>query len=162
MIGTTLVPLNQMPGSMSEIRDIHLSKYQGREEILKSQIPLLDCLWNDVVQLLPFHPQSLFDLQVEIKLVPQVPHYKYFAIDLTLLDPNKTVVFFKDAPGERNVTVKWLDDVDLDQIQDIPQATVDYYKTLIGTGVLPFNYQFVPHILHMGKVDVSLSNIITL
>ncbi len=100
MIGMKLIPLNQMPDSMSEIRNIHLSKYKGREEILDGRVPLLNCLWNDVIQLLPFHPRVLFDLQVKMKLIPKIPDYKYFQIDLTLLDPNKTVVFFKDAPGE--------------------------------------------------------------
>ncbi len=162
MIGTELLPLNDMPDSMLEVRKLHLSKYEGREEILGRKIPLLDCLWNDVVQFLPFHPQKIFNLQKEMGLINEVPNYKFFEIDLSLLEPKNTVVFFKDAPGEENATVEWLIDVDFSKIQEVPKATIDYYKTLVGTGELPFNYQFVPHILHMGTVDVSHSKIITL
>lgn len=155
MFGSELIPLNQMPGTMSEIRALHLSKYEGRQDILARRIPLLDCLWNDVVQLLPLHPRKIFDLQVGMGLIPEVPQYKFFKIDTHLLDPGKTVVYFKDAPGEENVTVKWLQDTDFDELQDIPAATVAYYRSLQGTGELPFNYQFVPHILYMDTIDIS-------
>lgn len=162
MIGSELLPLNQMPDSMSEIHDLHLSKYRGRENILSRKIPLLNCLWNDAVQFLPIDPQKIFELQLEMGLISEVPHYVFYEIDIGLLNPKKTVVFFKDAPGEENATVEWLIDVDFSKIQEVPKATIDYYKTLVGTGELPFNYQFVPHILHMGTVDVSHSKIITL
>lgn len=144
-----------------ELIDKYLEKYKGREEILERRIPLLDCLWNDVVQFLPFHPQKVFELQVEMGLIPKLPHYKFFEIDLGLLDPKKTVIFFKDAPGEENVSVKWLGEVDLSSIQEVPPATVAYYRTLVGTGELPFNYQFIPHVVHMGTVDISNAMIIT-
>ncbi len=162
MMGTELIPLNQMHTIHPELRDKYLEKYRGREEILERRVPLLDCLWNDVVQFLPFHPRKVFELQAEMKLIPEVPHYKFFEIDLKVFDPAKTVIFFKDKPGEENVAVKWLADVDFDSIQDIPQATIEYYKTLVGTGELPFNYQFVPHVVYIGNVDVSGSKVISL
>ncbi len=133
----------------------YLEKYKGRKEILERRIPLLDCLWNDVVQFLPFHPRKIFELQRNLGLIPEVPPYKFFEIDLNLLDPLKTVVFFKTAPGEENVRVRWLNDVDFVSIQKVPVATVEYYKTLVGTGERPFNYQFIPHILYMGSVNIS-------
>ena len=72
------------------------------------------------------------------------------------------MVFFKDAPGEENVKVKWLSSVDFESIQQVPPATIAYYKTLEGTGELPFNYQFIPHIMHMGNVDVVSAKVITI
>jgi hypothetical protein len=162
MIGTELIPLNQMQDTMSEIRDKSLEKYEGREAILERKIPLLDCLWNDVVQFLPLHPQRIFELQQELGLIPSVPLYKFYEIDMNSLEPNKAVVFFKTAPGEENVKVKWLSEVDFASLQEVPEATVAYYKTLIGTGELPFNYQFVPHVVYKGSIDVSTATTITL
>lgn len=162
MIGSKLIPLNQMQDDMSQVRDRYLKQYKGREEILERKVLLLDCLWNDVVQFLPLHPQKVFNLQKELALIPEVPPYRFYEMNLSLLDPNKTVVFLKSAPGEENTEVKWLKDVKLEALQEIPEATIAYYKTLIGTGELPFNYQFIPHILYMGTVDISGSNIITL
>ena len=162
MKGDSLIPLNEMMSVDPELRAKYLEKYKGREEILERKIPLLDCLWNDVVQLLPLHPKKLFELQQQLGIVEEIPDYSYYQIDVSQLDPNKTVIYFKTAVGEENVTVKWLSDVNLDDLQNIPPATVDYYKSMTGTGEPVFNYQFVPHIVHKGKVDVSNAKIISL
>ncbi len=162
MVGTKLVPLNQMHGSMPELRKKYLEKYKGREEILEFKIPLLDCLWNDVVQLLPLHPQKVFSLQKELGIIAELPPYRYYKIPIERLDPARAVVFFKSAPGEESTSVKWLGDVDLGSLQSVPSATKDYYESLIGTDELPFNYQFIPHVVHKGVIDVSDIEIITL
>ena len=162
MHGKALIPLNEMGAKMTEIRSIHTTKYSGREAIMQRKIPLLDCLWNDVVQFLPLQPQTVFALQKELKLIPSIPAYKFFEIDINSLNPQKTVVFFKTAPGEENVSVRWLSDVNFEDLQKIPPATINYYRSLAGTGEMPFNYQFVPHILYRGDVDISKSNIVTL
>jgi hypothetical protein len=162
MEGQLLVPLNQMSKSHPELHTAYLKKYEGRKEIMQKKVALLDCLWNDVVQFLPLDPAKVFKLQVELGLIPRMPQYKFFKIDLKLLNPNKTVVYFKSAPGEENVQVKWLRDVDFAALQEVPEATVNYYKSLQGTGELPFNYQFIPHMLCMDQVDISGSDIIAL
>src|SRR4051812_1672589 len=107
MIGTQLIPLNQMQTSMTAIRDKNLEKYKGRKEVLERRIPLLDCLWNDVVQFLPLHPQKVFELQRELGLITHVPPFKFYEIDSGSLDSSRAVVFFKTAPGEENTEVKW-------------------------------------------------------
>ncbi len=162
MKGSELIPLSKMLEVDADLRTKYLEKYKGREEILQRTIPLLDCLWNDVVQLLPLHPKQLFSRQQELGIVTEIPDYKYFQIDASKLDPAKTVVYFKTAPGEEGVTVKWLSDVNLDDIQDIPPATENYYKSMVDTGEPVFNYQFVPHIIYKGTIDVSAAKIISL
>jgi hypothetical protein len=162
MKGDSLIPLKEMMSVDPELRAKYLEKYKGREEILERKIPLLDCLWNDVVQLLPLHPRKLFELQQQLGIVKKIPDYRYFQIELSQLDPTKTVVYFKTAPGEENVTVKWLPDVNLDDLQAAPPATINYYKSMVGTGEPVFNYQFVPHIVYKGTIDVSSAEIISL
>jgi hypothetical protein len=162
MVGDSLIPLNLMPESMTVIHDAQLAKYEGREHVLEHKIPLLDCLWNDVVQFTPVHPKEVFELQVKMGIIPKIPAYRYFEIDLTTFDPTKTAIFFKTAPGEENSEVKWLKDVNFADLTAIPEATKQYYQGVVGTGELPFNYQFIPHVLHKGPVDVSKSQIITI
>jgi hypothetical protein len=161
MEGTKLVPLNVMFARRPDLYEKYLEKYKGREEILERRIPLLDCLWNDVVQLLPLHPRQLFELQQKLGLIEQVPDYHYNEIDASVLDSTRTVVYFKTAPGEENITVKWLKDVNVDELQEIPAATVEYYESMVNTGETVFNYQFVPHIVYMGDIDISSANTIT-
>ena len=162
MKGNSLIPLNEMMSVDPELRAKYLEKYKGREEILERKLPLLDCLWNDVVQLLPLHPRQLFELQKELGLITEIPDYKYYQIDTSTLNPSQTVVYFKTAPGEENVTVKWLEDVNLEELQGIPQATRKYYESMVGTGEPVFNYQFVPHVVYRGTVDVSSAQVIHL
>ena len=162
MKGTELIPLNKMLEVDPELRAKYLEKYNGREEILKRKIPLLNCLWNDVVQLLPLHPRQLFELQKELDLIKEIPDYRYYRINIDALDPLQTVVYFKTAPGEENVTVKWLRDVQLEELHGIPEATRKYYESMVGTDEPVFNYQFVPHIIYKGTVDVSSAQVINL
>lgn len=160
--GNKLIPLNEMHKLRPELHNKYLEKYKGREEILERQIPLLDCLWNDVVQMLPLQPLKLFELQKQLGLIDEIPDYKYFQIDSSQLDVTKAVVYFKTAPGEENVSVEWLKDVSLEELQEIPVATMNYYESMVGTGELVFNYQFVPHIIYRGSVDISQSQILKL
>ncbi|MGK2896665.1 MAG: hypothetical protein ACSLEY_03650 [Candidatus Saccharimonadales bacterium] len=162
MKGSELIPLNKMLEVDPELRAKYLEKYKGREEILERKIPLLDCLWNDVVQLLPLHPCQLLELQKELGLIPEIPDYSYYQIDTSALNPPQTVVYFKTAPGEENVTVKWLKDVQLEELQSVPEATRKYYESMVGTSEPVFNYQFVPHILYQGTIDVSSARVINL
>lgn len=162
MKGSELIPLSKMLEVDPVLRAQYLEKYKGREEILERRIPLLNCLWDDVVQFLPLHPRKLFELQKQLGLITKIPDYNYYEINIEKLDPAKTVVFFKTAPGEEHVTVKWLKDVSLDELQDIPEATKEYYESMVGTGEPVFNYQFVPHILHKGTVDISSAQVMYL
>lgn len=162
MKGNELIPLSKMLEVDPDLRAKYLEKYKGREEILDRKIPLLDCLWNDVVQLLPLHPRRLFELQKALGIVASIPDYRYFEIDASELNPSQAVVYFKTAPGEEHVTVKWLKDVRLEEIQAIPPATENYYKSMVGTNEPVFNYQFVPHIVYKGTIDVSSAKIISL
>jgi hypothetical protein len=161
-VGDKLVPLSEMHHLDRSLKEKYLEKYQGRESILERRIPILNCLWNDVVQFLPIHPRKIFELQVELGIIPEVPSYTFFRIDISLLEENKTVVFFKSKAGEENVNVASLADVDFDSLQSIPESTKDYFRSTIGTGELPFNYQFVPHILYRGSVDITEQKIISL
>ena len=160
--GSQLIPLSEMMKVDPVLRDKYLEKYKGREEILERKISLLECGWSDVVQLLPLPPRKLFKLQQELGLITEIPDYRYFEIDPNALDPEKTAVFFKTAPGEDHVTVKWLRDVNLEEIQDIPPATRGYYESMVGIGEPVFNYQFVPHILYRGTIDIEDAKIFSL
>jgi hypothetical protein len=89
MIGDVLMPLNRMKTTQPELHKKYLEKYEGRREILQRRIPLLDCLWNDVVQFLPLNPQDVFEAQRELGIIEVVPAYKFFKINLDMLDPKK-------------------------------------------------------------------------
>lgn len=162
MVGHTLQPLNQMEKDNPELYQKYVQKYAGRMALLDRQVPVLNCRWNDVVQFLPFDPRKVFALQKELGIIDKVPHYKFYKIDTDTLDPEKLAVYFKTAPGEENAHVELFANANPAELQDVPAATIEYYKSVVGTGELPFNYQFVPHVLYQGSVDVSNAPVIEL
>lgn len=113
------------------------------------------------MQLLPLNPKKLYELQKRLGIIKANPDYRYFQIDISKLELSKTVIYFKTAPGDQNVTVKWLADVSLDDLQDVPPATIDCYNSMVGAGEPVFNYQFAPHIVYKGSIDVSDAGIVS-
>ena len=65
-VGAELIPLNQMDKEGSLYRE-HSRKYVGRERLTEQTIPLLDCLWNDVVQFSALDPQLIVDKLKQIQ-----------------------------------------------------------------------------------------------
>jgi len=55
----------------TEIYQQAISKYEGREELLKLVIPTLNCLWNDVVFLSPLHPHKHYEAYSKIGFTPR-------------------------------------------------------------------------------------------
>lgn len=153
--GTALIPLSKMETVDPDLQKKYLEKYNGRESVIERHIPLLDCAWDEVVQLLPLHPRQLFTYQQQIGIINEIPDYRYFEFDVNVLDSDSAVVYFKTAPGDDHVTVKWLADVNIDELQSIPQATINYYDSMVGKDEPVFNYQFIPHILYRGSIDIS-------
>jgi hypothetical protein len=46
---------------LPEVYVAQIKKYEGRERLLEKKIPVLDCLWNDVLHLSPLNPQVVLD-----------------------------------------------------------------------------------------------------
>lgn len=57
-VGDTIFPLNHLP--FPEVKTREQKKYQGRESLLETKIPPLDCLWNDVIHCTPVHPSIVY------------------------------------------------------------------------------------------------------
>jgi broad-specificity NMP kinase len=67
-VGNTLYPLNQMK-EMENYQNIYrvaIKKYEGRKTIMKTHITVLNCLWNDVIFLMPLHPHLMYRKLKEI------------------------------------------------------------------------------------------------
>src|SRR5688500_14909709 len=60
--GQTLYPLNRLKDFAPDLHDLQRAKYDGRENLMAERVPYLDCLWNDVLHLLPVHPAKVKEL----------------------------------------------------------------------------------------------------
>jgi len=162
LLGTKLLPLNLLEKEPHDLYEEKRSKYKGREEVSQRNIPELGCTWADVVQLLPLQPQKVFEAQRDMNAITELPDYKYFKIPLSQLDPKRTFVFFKTAPGEKYSHILPIDQVDFDSIQEVPPSTLVYYYMSAEAKTPVFNYQFIPHVLYRGEIDISEAEVIAL
>src|SRR5262245_12566503 len=64
MHGKTLFPLNRMPDELADLRSAATKKYSWRVEVMSGKLPLLNCLWNDVLHFSPLHPNLLYEAQL--------------------------------------------------------------------------------------------------
>jgi len=156
--GNILYPLNELKDKYPVIYEQHLIKYAGREQLLKHQIPILGCLWNDVLHFSAVHlgeiKKSLIEAgnKKEFKL-------RYYQVDPKLLKPESTIVYLyahadvKDKLNENNFVSYAPDDVA--EYSSLPQSTKDYYKEIIDKGGRPLLYHRIPHILYKGTLDLT-------
>ncbi|UPT74966.1 MAG: HAMP domain-containing histidine kinase [Elusimicrobiota bacterium] len=59
LVGETLYPLTRLADLHPRVAAEHALKYSGREHLMQVRLPILDCLWNDVLHLAPLFNVSL-------------------------------------------------------------------------------------------------------
>ncbi|HVC08915.1 MAG TPA: hypothetical protein VNH15_03135 [Elusimicrobiota bacterium] len=98
MMGKVLYPLNRLEAVYPDAAAKARAKYESREHLMAVRLPILDCLWNDVLHLSPLHPAKIKECLVETGcLKPPAPRRKFFVINPRALKPNRAVYFVQ--PG---------------------------------------------------------------
>jgi hypothetical protein len=164
--GTKLYPLNQLisisPGAYAKA----VSKYAGREEVTQIVIPVLGCLWNDVVFLSPVHPEKIIRARRDAGLVADYDKKRsWFVLDSDVLDQSQTLLY-RHRP-------KWLINLETDKTEYVPFAEVsEAEKSRLAEmpeGALwsirkfreeAFFQSYIPHILYQGVIDVAGAEIV--
>ena len=80
--GSELIPLNVQKKLLPEVYNEHVKKYKNREHLLEKRIPILDCLWNDVLHFSPINPQLIWDVFKREGLVPEIRKGEVFEVYL--------------------------------------------------------------------------------
>lgn len=163
MWGDTLYPLNQLATVNPELYEQQAKKYKGREHVMKYPVPILDCLWNDVLHFSLVHPREVKHALVTAG--QKVPTLRAFEIVVSRLEPHLTVLYrHLNAKPEDNAT--WADNfvtfdaTMLATINHLPQHTKAYYAETVGQGKRPLIFMGVPHILYKGSLNVAATPVI--
>ncbi len=159
LTGNILYPLNVIKEKFPELYVEKAKKYVGREHVMEQKIPILNCLWNDVLHFSSVNPKALKEALVEsgLKDFPM----SFYQIDPTLLDSANTVVYLYTSKQKTDNDFIPYDPNEVEKFSKVPQATKDYYKEIISSGGNPLMYHLIPHILHKGPLDISNMPIIT-
>lgn len=159
MKGTILYPLNQLKNTYPEAYDEHVKKYEGREQLLKTTIPTLQCLWNDVLHFTAVSPQELFNNLTKGGMTSkEMVWSKWFKIPIDLLEKEKTTVclYRRDIsymPDARNFSE--FDSKKMSEYRRVPLETIEYYKEQFMQGKRPLMFHLVPHILYRGTIETK-------
>lgn len=146
-----LYPLNALKEKHPDIYEQQVSKYVGREHITQQRIPILDCLWNDVLHFSAVNPKEVKQALIEAGRNLDFT-MNYYQVDPKLIEPKNAIVYLyahtdnKDKMNEENFTPYNPDE--MPKFSSMPQATKDYYKEMIGKGERPLLYHRIPHILY--------------
>lgn len=154
----TLYPLNELKTRYPDIYKQQASKYVGREYIMQQKIPILDCLWNDVLHFSAVHPKDIKQALIESG---QDFNFKmnYYQIDPKLIDPKNAIIYLyshknsEDKMNKENFTSYKPDE--LIKFSSVPFATKDYYRQMISEKKRPLLYYKIPHIFYKGILDIN-------
>lgn len=165
MRGEKLYPLNRLKEIYPETFDNHASKYKGREVLMERQLPLLNCLWNDVLHLSPIHPQIILDTWEEHGLKLEPREFPVYKIPLDQLSEEKLIYFDPHVGqyGNFEFTDEQVRPFNLDEYQEQEQVShqqIEIWKKDRTEGRQMFWFSHTTHVLYQGEIDVSAVEII--
>lgn len=157
--GNTLYPLNELKDYHHELYQIYIKKYEDREFVMRTPIPMLNCLWNDVLHCSPVHPEKIRDglFSVGGEWRPT----RWFTIDTQVMNftsANTIYYFSGQTPKDRKF--ESFDVERLSTMRDLPEETLVYYQRTFYEGKQPLLFAHIPHVLHLGQINIQDVDII--
>jgi len=163
IIGNTLYPLNRLKEIDRDLYATHEAKYAGRSDLMKRPVPQLDCLWNDVLMFSPVAPDKIRQALIDAGHIRE--KRKWFVVPVSLLEREKSVFDIPMPVKPADLSLAFEDDYQwfsqdlLARYSEVPTLTHDYYKS-VPSGEPVFFFQFIPHLLYRGTLNIdSLSQI---
>ncbi|MEQ1500505.1 MAG: hypothetical protein ABL917_04020 [Parcubacteria group bacterium] len=156
MKGTILYPLNFIKDIYPEIYFDRAKKYEGREDVLRVEIPPLGCLWNDVIHLTAVTPEKLKENLAQAGF--HFSKLRHFKIPLSMLDQNKMAYFThrKDSIGIYDPKkFELFDKKKMSEYKQSPEDTIEHYKEMKAEGKRPLAHAWAPHILYNGTIETK-------
>ena len=156
--GHILYPLNQLKNVHPSLYVTKVGSYQNRKAVMQARLPILDCLWNDVIHFSPVHPSKIQQALAEVGFSRKQRHY--FEIDPLQkgFNPTNAVIFLHqrvnlDKFQLHEADFRVFNDAELSSLGEIP-ATLAYYREMFAQGKRALTYLHVPHILYQGRLDI--------
>ena len=156
MKGSVLYPLNILKKKYPLLYKEKVKKYQNRKYLLKQKIPILNCLWNDVLHLTAVHPSKIKRELKNAKI--EVSEKSFFKINPKDLEKSKLIVYlFKDdiKKDYTNFNIK-----NLSKYNKINIMTKNYYREQKSKEERPLLFKNIPHILYKGNINTKNCKII--
>ena len=164
MFGNILYPLNTLREINKDTYEFHISKYIHRKTLMEQKIPVLNCLWNDVLHCSPI------DLRLIYKALIRAGHHKvrnieFFKIPIELLKNIKFVKYkFEKEIFNREKKAYVLTTEDIEpltigsyrELNILPNKTIEWYEWCAENNKgIHLLFRYVPHIFVKGNISIK-------
>ncbi|MEZ0208917.1 MAG: hypothetical protein ACAH17_01955 [Candidatus Paceibacterota bacterium] len=158
--GTKLYPLNELKKINPALYDRHASKYVGRETVMLQNIPLFDCLWNDVIFLSPVHPGKIVTARESCGVPTQDrPERDWLVIQSEKLDQHQLLLYrhrplwlIEQEPQKAEyVPFTELSEAEKVELTEVPESALWSIRKHREKSLFQ---GFIPHLLYRGTIDV--------
>lgn len=166
MIGEVLYPLNQLASVDAAVAYAESRKYETRERLMAVRLPILNCLWNDVLHLSPIHPAKIKHALIESGYQQDLPSVRnFFVIDPSMLIPGKAVQFRNstDTAGKydfRASEFSVFDHTHYQELEDVPEQQRSYFIRIKEEGGRPLLWARTPHVFYRGEINIKRAEVI--
>jgi len=155
--GKFLYPLSELAEIDKRLYNKSFNKYKGREDWINREIPLLNCKATDVVNLSTINPIKLFAVEILLN-IEKIEDKQIFKIPTSILKNQEFVLFSYDK--DLNYKYKKQNINAYKECIHVPLDTVEHYIESKKNKESPLIFEYVPHVLVKGKVDISTAELI--
>ncbi len=154
------MPLNQLQSVHSDLYTEAFKKYSGREHLTQFKLPLLNCLWNDVIHFCPVHPSII---RKELNAISPTlskdrPWLQIPAESLA----NLPAIYYRNAPSVYGGVYNFPESCfspflasKYEELNALPEWTIEYYREQFKKSQRPLLFNGVPHILVQAHVPLA-------
>jgi hypothetical protein len=164
MFGDILYPLNTLRKIDKDTYEFQISKYIYRKTLMERKIPVLNCLWNDVLHCSPI------DLRLIYKALIRAGHQKvrnieFFKIPIELLKNIEFVkykfereLFDREKKAFNVLTTEDIEPLTIgsyQELNELPNKAIEWYKQCAECSRKPLLFQYIPHIFVKGNIPIK-------
>lgn len=158
--GDRLYPLNSIKDRLPVVYEAEARKYQGREWLMGVKLPVLDCLWNDVLHFSLMHPAVIYEHLTEAGIDYSKRELYWFEVPLAdaLARP---CVLYKNSREDRNerefpaADFEPVTEARVRELAYMPERNLRYYRECAARKTYPLMWCYAPHVLVKGELDVA-------
>ena len=177
MLGSVLVPLEDLGRVSPAAFEAQQAKYTRREAVLDARITADGLRFNATVHCAPLHPRHLYRLRAHMGLLPPTPAATeeppgwrpgmFFEIPLERIRQHPAYWYrwetpwINGYPGEDVPSIPPLDEFEpfdhrrYRELSEVPHAHIDYLHRTTRAGKRPLMFVHIPHVLVAGPIDTS-------
>lgn len=162
--GSKLIPLNDLRHIYPNVYQNEAKKYKGREWLTKKQIPILECLWNDVLHLSPINPQVVLDCWKSQGIFDYArkkgKEFRVFRVPATAINWKTTVCYqsfnfdYSNFDPSKEKYWRISPETYIEQTE-VESSQIEVWKADIEAGRKFFWYSHTRHILCRQTIDLE-------